>query len=76
MKLEKQGRERERREMLDRGSVLFKNGDYEPARALFEKAVELEPHCAEAHAWLAAVYGRRIDAAWNLTEKLKLLSHL
>lgn len=73
MNFDKQRRERERRELLDRGSVLFKNGEIEPARALFEKAAELEPRCAEAHAWLAAVYGRQIDAAWNLTDKMKLL---
>jgi tetratricopeptide (TPR) repeat protein len=73
MEFERQEREREVRELLDRGYDLFKNGDYEQARAVYAKAVELAPRSAEAHAWLAAAYGRLIDEAWNLKDKIKLL---
>jgi Tfp pilus assembly protein PilF len=43
---------------------------------LFEEAVTLDPRSAEAHAWLAAVYGRQIEDVWSMREKIKLLSML
>ncbi|WP_163538811.1 tetratricopeptide repeat protein [Gracilibacillus sp. YIM 98692] len=64
------------RDMLRRGYSAFKINDYEKAHQLFEEAITLVPHSAEAHAWLAAVYGRQIDAAWSLTDKMKLYSKL
>jgi hypothetical protein len=64
------------RDLLDRGHSLFKNCEYEQSLKLFEEAAALEPLSAESHAWLAAVYGRQIEAAWSLKEKIKLLSML
>lgn len=64
------------RDLLDRGFRMFKNDKYEQSRELFEQAALLDPCSAEAHAWLAAVYGRQIDAVWDMVEKIKLLSLL
>jgi phenylacetate-CoA ligase len=62
------------RDLLRRGYSEFMSHNYKKALQLFEEALALMPHSAEAHAWLAAVYGRQIDAAWSLTEKIKLFS--
>lgn len=64
------------RDLLRRGYSEFMSCKYEKAQQLFEEAVALIPHSAEAHAWLAAVYGRQIDAAWSLTEKIELFPML
>ncbi|WP_163581404.1 tetratricopeptide repeat protein [Gracilibacillus saliphilus] len=63
-------------DLLRRGYNSFKIDDYEKAHQLFEEAIMQDPDSAEAHAWLAAVYGRQIDAAWSLTDKMELFSKL
>lgn len=63
-------------DILQRGYAKFKSLEYEEAQQRFEEAAALEPRSAEAHAWLAAVYGRRIEGAWSLMEKVKLLQML
>ncbi|WP_208591995.1 tetratricopeptide repeat protein [Gracilibacillus suaedae] len=63
-------------DLLRRGYNSFKIDDYEKAHQLFEEAITQVPDSAEAHAWLAAVYGRQIDAAWSLTDKMELFSKL
>ncbi|UOQ49664.1 tetratricopeptide repeat protein [Gracilibacillus caseinilyticus] len=63
-------------ELLHQGYTAFNNNNYGNAQQWFEKAIKQEPHSAEAHAWLAAVYGRQIDAAWSLTDKIELFSKL
>ncbi|TLS52677.1 tetratricopeptide repeat protein [Paenibacillus antri] len=64
------------RELIRSGSLKFRSGDYEQALKLFQQAARSDPDSAEAHAWLAAVHGRRIEAAVSMTEKIKLLSLL
>ncbi|MGP4039120.1 tetratricopeptide repeat protein [Gracilibacillus sp. D59] len=64
------------RDLLDRGYSAFRINEYEKAHRLFEEAISLVPHSAEAHAWLAAVYGRQIDTAWSLTDKIDLFNKL
>lgn len=64
------------KDLLNRGYYKTKNGKYEEARALFEEAVQSNPDSAEAHAWLAAVYGRMIENSWSMAEKIKLLPML
>lgn len=63
-------------DLLDRGYRKFKNRKYEQSRELFEEAALLDPRNAEAHAWLAAAYGRLIEAVWSMMEKIKLLPML
>jgi len=64
------------RDLLERGSSLFKNGEYEQSQKVFEEAVAKHPRSAEAHAWLAAVYGRLIETVWSITDKMTLLAKL
>lgn len=64
------------RGLLDKGCGMFKAGEYEASRELFEQVLMLDPRSAEAYAWLAAVYGRRIEAVWNLVDKMKLLAQM
>lgn len=61
------------KDLLQRGFHDMKNGKYEQARALFEEAAALDPVSAEAHAWLAAAYGRLIENSWSMAGKIKLL---
>ncbi len=63
-------------DLLHRGYSEFKIDEYEKAHRLFKEAITLVPHSAEAHAWLAAVYGRQIDTAWSLTDKMDLFNKL
>jgi tetratricopeptide (TPR) repeat protein len=64
------------RDLLERGCRKFKEGEYEASLELFELALTLNPRSAEAYAWLAAVYGRKIETVWNMVDKMKLLSQL
>ncbi|NOU99724.1 tetratricopeptide repeat protein [Paenibacillus planticolens] len=64
------------RDILDRGLGKFKNGEFEQSREIIEQAAELDPGSAEVHAWLAAVYGRQIEAVWSLVDKMKLFALL
>lgn len=64
------------RDLLRHGYSEFMSNNYKKAQQLFEEAVALIPLSAEAHAWLAAVYGRQIDAAWSLREKIELFPML
>ena len=64
------------RELLRRGAEEFRRDNIERAQAMFEKAAEAAPDSAEAHAWLAAAYGRRIDQVWSLPEKLEWLGKM
>ncbi|GAE93919.1 hypothetical protein JCM21714_3038 [Gracilibacillus boraciitolerans JCM 21714] len=59
-------------DLLKLGYKEFINKKYESAEKLFKEAINLQPDSAEAHAWIAAVYGRKIDAVWSLTEKIEL----
>ncbi|MFC5530404.1 AMP-binding protein [Cohnella yongneupensis] len=60
------------RELLDRGRDSFIHHAYGEAKTAFEEAVAINDRNAEAHAWLAAAYGRLIEAG-NMLEKIKLL---
>jgi tetratricopeptide (TPR) repeat protein len=59
--------------LLNCGYSKFKLCKYEESRKLFEEAVALDPRSAEAHAWLAAVYGRQIEDGWSMTSFFFLL---
>jgi hypothetical protein len=63
------------RDLLKRGRRKLADRKYNEARALFEDAVALNPNSADAHAWLAAAYGRLIEAG-SMLEKMKLLPFL
>ncbi|MEF3307214.1 tetratricopeptide repeat protein [Paenibacillus sp. GYB003] len=63
-------------DLLGQGYRLFKNGKYDRAKELFEEAARLDPRSAEAHAWLAASYGRQIQAVWSMMDKIQLLPML
>jgi len=63
-------------ELVSRGQHAFRAKQYDAAYGFFERAASIHPGCAEAHAWLAAVYGRRIEAALSMSEQIKLLSKL
>lgn len=69
-------KEKALQDLLRRGAAEFRRENYERAQALFEKAAAVSPDSAEAHAWLAAAYGRRIDNAWSLPEKVEWLGKL
>lgn len=60
------------RALLDRGRERFIARDYPEAKSSFEEAIALDGRNAEARAWLAAAYGRLIEAG-NMLEKIKLL---
>lgn len=60
------------RALLDRGRELFISGDYNESKASFEEAIAVNERNAESHAWLAAAYGRLIEAG-NMQAKIKLL---
>lgn len=60
------------RDLLNRGCAKLADGDFEQSRDLFKQAVSVAPQNAEAHAWLAAAFGRMIEAG-NMLEKMKLL---
>ena len=66
----------ELRKALRRGIELFRSGRFDESHIWFDRAAMLAPDNAEAHAWLAAVYGKRIDAAWALHDKVDLLEKL
>ena len=57
---------------ISTGMLQLKNHDYGEARASFEQAVALEPNDADAHAWLAATYGRLMEQG-SMTDKMTLL---
>jgi phenylacetate-CoA ligase len=59
-------------DLLDRGRRKLADRQFNEARELFRDAVACNPDSAEAHAWLAAAYGRLIEAGIIL-EKMKLL---
>lgn len=59
-------------ELIRRGCRKLADGEFEQAGELLKQAAALEPQSAEAHAWLAGVYGRMIETG-NLSEKIKLL---
>ncbi|WP_239618257.1 AMP-binding protein [Cohnella mopanensis] len=63
------------RDLLDQGRRKMADRDFHAARTLFEKAVALDANSADAHAWLAAAYGRLIEAGIIL-EKMRLLPFL
>jgi len=63
------------RELLDQGRRKMADRDFHTARTLFEKAVALDANSADAHTWLAAAYGRLIEAGIML-EKMRLLPFL
>ena len=48
---------------LYHGTALVAQGKYEAAAAAIEKAIQLKPANAEAHAWLADLYERRHQTA-------------
>ncbi|MBO9598741.1 MAG: AMP-binding protein [Cohnella sp.] len=58
--------------LLERGRELFVSGEYNESKAAFEQAIAVNERNAESHAWLAAAYGRLIEAG-NMLEKIKLL---
>lgn len=60
------------RALLDRGRELFVGGEILGAKASFEEAIALNERNAESHAWLAAAYGRLIEAG-NMQTKIRLL---
>lgn len=64
------------RDLFRRGYNAFKIKDYEKAYELFAEAVAFDPQSAQAHAWLAAVYGRQIDEAWSLADKMDLFQKM
>jgi len=81
MSFDKEKREMDERKLLltallAQGTRKFKDNEYEQSRDLFEQAVALEQHSAEAHAWLAATYGRLIGTVWTMMDKIRLLSQL
>jgi tetratricopeptide (TPR) repeat protein len=63
------------RDLLERGRRKLADRKFNEARVSFEDAVSLNPNSAEAHAWLAAAYGRLIEAG-SMLEKMKLLPFL
>ncbi|RKP56224.1 hypothetical protein D7Z26_06180 [Cohnella endophytica] len=63
------------RDLLDQGRRKMAERDFHAARTLFEKAVALDANSADAHAWLAAAYGRLIEGSIML-EKMRLLPFL
>ena len=62
-----------RKDMLAQGYRKFVRAKFAESRELFERAVALDPASAEAHAFLAAAYGRLIEHSWSMAEKIKLL---
>ncbi|MFD0672352.1 AMP-binding protein [Cohnella sp. GCM10027633] len=60
------------RELIERGTEAFLGDRFAESRAAFEEAIALNDRNAEARAWLAAAYGRLIEAG-NMQEKIKLL---
>ncbi|MFC5700523.1 AMP-binding protein [Cohnella faecalis] len=63
------------RDWLGRGRRKLIDGRFSEARRLFGQATAFDPSDAEAHALLAAAYGRLIEAG-NMLEKIKLLPQL
>ncbi|TLS50658.1 tetratricopeptide repeat protein [Paenibacillus antri] len=59
-------------ELLRLGRRALADGQYDRSREWLKKAVAVAPRSAEAHAWLAAAYGRMIETA-DMLEKMKLL---
>jgi len=58
--------------LLDLGKEKFAGEDFNGAKEAFEEALTLNERNAELHAWLAAAYGRLIEAG-SMLEKIKLL---
>ncbi|MUT64886.1 tetratricopeptide repeat protein [Paenibacillus sp. NEAU-GSW1] len=54
------------------GMLHLKREEYELARDFFQSLTDQEPNNAEAHAWLAAAYGRLLENG-SLLEKVMLL---
>jgi Tfp pilus assembly protein PilF len=54
------------------GMIHLKNSEFELAREFFQQIVDVEPDNAEAHAWLAATYGRLMEFG-SMLEKMALL---
>ena len=63
------------KELLRWGRRKLSRGEYEKARELFQRAVMIDPGDAEAHTWLAAAYGRLLEAG-SMLEKMRLLPKL
>ncbi|WP_445491054.1 tetratricopeptide repeat protein [Niallia sp. 03133] len=61
--------------LLYTGLVSLKENDYTKAKNTFEKVVELQPENGEAHAWLAATYGRLMEKG-SMVEKMKYFPYL
>ncbi|MEK3882970.1 tetratricopeptide repeat protein [Paenibacillus sp. PL2-23] len=62
-------------EWLLQGRRKLAGGQFQEAKELFEQAVAEHPDSAEAHAWLAAAYGRLIEIG-TMLEKMTLLPDL
>lgn len=62
-------------DLLLEGRRKLAESHFQEARELLEKAVADRPDSAEAHAWLAAAYGRVIEAG-TMLEKMRLLPYL
>ncbi|MGF7046865.1 Tfp pilus assembly protein PilF [Paenibacillus sp. DS2015] len=54
------------------GMIHLKNNEFEQAREFFQQITDAEPGNAEAHAWLAATYGRLMEFG-SMLEKIALL---
>ncbi|AJS61152.1 hypothetical protein UB51_24990 [Paenibacillus sp. IHBB 10380] len=54
------------------GMIHLKNNEFEQAREFFQQIVDLEPDNAEAHAWLAATYGRLLEFG-SMLDKMAIL---
>lgn len=58
--------------LLRLGQRKLADGEFAPARDLFQQAATADDRSAEAHAWLGAAYGRLIEAG-SMPVKLRLL---
>jgi tetratricopeptide (TPR) repeat protein len=54
------------------GMLHLKNNEFHQARDFFQNIVDLEPEHPEAHAWLAATYGRLMEEG-SMLEKIGIL---
>jgi tetratricopeptide (TPR) repeat protein len=54
------------------GMVFLKNNELDQARDFFQSIIDLEPDHAEAHAWLAATYGRLMDEG-SMLDKIGIM---
>lgn len=54
------------------GMVHLKDKEFNQARDFFQNIIDLEPNHIEAHAWLAATYGRLMEEG-SMLEKIAIL---